>query len=706
MPVIAGSYVNPFYREVNPEVKAELNTRAQYYGQRVRSTRSGAYEKGIAFSYQRKSWARVKSIDPAYTLGMAGSKIMSNRMGDLTLYNSQRFVPNKALLKSLEISNEGTIGSLLKGKFTFVLYPYMTSSGFEIGVIERAFFTPGAEVEVSWGWSVTARSKECNYGRFNGIIYNFNWSLNPDLSITADCSIVSAATIALGHSGDLSTKKDEVNPPSNVLGNPIPGPNLAAVIDRDLTTPGFAAVSTLAVGQGITAGIPGVEGKGLPTVGGTTSGPYIPEYWAIGLPHQEVEPETNAPAPAGTPGSAVQKASAPPPPVTKTYFYIKLGVVVDFINQLIDRLEATGKGVNDIMGRLFEIQVWENITAYNPDVKSAYPFDVFFPDDKMGSYGPTITPYKDMLRTIKPPAMTKDIGIANILLGTDFVKNTYKNFVEENSANVPYKNISSFFEEIVKKINEAAGDTYQISVVQMERPDTGFPSPTTPGGKMTRTNRSILSIEDTLLSETITNGVKPYEFRVDIFKPLIKNAQISCKPPAAMATAAYASARSTGSPGSSSPGMKPNNALVDVTPTRDKDVGAFNTEKTGNAAGTGTTGVKGDIIAKADTGAKSGFNNSWSEQMRGSLAALKKNTTDRVNNSGHWLHQAAYPIDFTITIDGINGFKFGDTIKTTAIPKRYNKEYKMVFTVTKISHKIDESGWETTLNTKSRIEMA
>jgi hypothetical protein len=48
----------------------------------------------------------------------------------------------------------------------------------------------------------------------------------------------------------------------------------------------------LAVGQGITAGIPGVEGKGLPTVGGT-SGPYIPEYWAIGLPHQEVEPETN-----------------------------------------------------------------------------------------------------------------------------------------------------------------------------------------------------------------------------------------------------------------------------------------------------------------------------------------------------------------------------------------------------------------------------
>ena len=46
---------------------------------------------------------------------------MSNRAGDLTLYNTQRNVPNKALLQSLEISNEGTIGSLLKGKFSFTI---------------------------------------------------------------------------------------------------------------------------------------------------------------------------------------------------------------------------------------------------------------------------------------------------------------------------------------------------------------------------------------------------------------------------------------------------------------------------------------------------------------------------------------------------------------------------------------------------------
>jgi hypothetical protein len=714
MPLVDGSYINPFYQQVDKEVVGELNARAHYYGSRTRSTRSGAYEKGIAWSYQRKSWARIKSINPSYILGMAGSKIMSNRVGDLTLYNTQRNVPNKALLQSLELTNEGTIGSLMKGKFTFVIYPKMTNDGFELGKVERAFFTPGGEVEVSWGWSVSAANSRSNMGRFKGIIYNFNWSINPDLSINADCSIVSAATIALGHSGDLNTKKDELNPPSNVLGSPIPGPNLAAVIDRDLTTPGFAAYATMAAGT-TTPLIPGVEGNSLPTVSGGTPGPYISEYYGIGLPHQEVEPETNAPAPAGTPSSAVTKVSAPPPPVVKSYFYIKLGSIVDFINNLIDKLEATAGTKKEVMGKLFEVQVWSNITAYNPIVKSAFPFDVFFPDDKMGFYGPTLNPYAagGFLRSV--PAgypgksagslLTTDISIANILLGTDFVKNTYKEFVEENSANIPHKNISSFFEAIVKKINEASGDMYQLSVVQFDKRDMNFASPNAAATTSARKDRSILSIEDTLLSETITSLVKPYEFGVNIFKPLIKTASISCKPPAAMATAAYASARDTSSGAGT---LKPNNSLVDATPSKDKDKPSFDQERTGPS---GATGVQDDIFKKAYTGGTSGFNNSWSEQMRGSLTAWKKSVVDRPtaadgNNQTHWLNSAAYPIDLTLTIDGINGFKFGDVIKTTAIPKRYNQEYKMVFTVTKISHKIDSSTWETTLQTKARIKMA
>jgi hypothetical protein len=62
-----------------------------------------------------------------------------------------------------------------------------------------------------------------------------------------------------------------------------------------------------------------------------------------------------------------------------------------------------------------------------------------------------------------------------------------------------------------------------------------------------------------------------------------------------------------------------------------------------------------------------------------------------------------YPIDFSLTIDGIDGFKFGDVIQTNLIPSRYNQE-GMVFVVTKIGHTIQNGVWETTLNTKARID--
>ena len=82
-----------------------------------------------------------------------------------------------------------------------------------------------------------------------------------------------------------------------------------------------------------------------------------------------------------------------------------------------------------------------------------------------------------------------------------------------------------------------------------------------------------------------------------------------------------------------------------------------------------------------------------------------KLTNDGGTNSAHWLNNAVYPIDLSLTIDGISGFKFGDVISTNLVPKNYFTDYKMDFTVTKINHTIKDGIWETTLNTKSRITM-
>jgi hypothetical protein len=680
MPQVAGKYESPFYREVYPWVQGELSARAYHYGKKTRGSGADRTAKSVMWSYGKKPWARITG--GGITLGTNGSPVMSNRNGDLTMYSAQRNVPRFPLLKSLELSNEGTMGSLLKGKFTFVIYPRINAAGFELGGIETAFFTPGNEVNVSWGWSVAAANGQACRGQFKGIIYNFNWSVNPDLSITADVSIVSAATVSVGVSGDQTSPDQQGTggsaPVIDPLGAPIVGPNLASVIDKDFASPtAWGASNGLAPGQAT-------------YIAAAATANQLLDYFAIGLPFQAVEPESESNDPNNT-DSAQQKAQAPPPPIPKTFYYIKLATVTEFVNALILRLE--GSAVGGPLGSLFRVQSLNNPSAHNPVIKSAFPIDVYFPDPTMGEYGPTLNPFLPNPTVLVTGMPAGQINIGYILLGTDFVKNTYKNFVEKNSANIPYKNITSFFEEICKKINEATGDAYQITATLFE--------PTSDvGGAPPANGQCILSIEDTNMEKSLVDAVNPYVFGVNIFRPLIKNASISCKPPAASAAAAYTSARAA---------KAPTNVDVNNTP-RTLRSGA-DQPLAGVALGAGVAGTpdaKGELLSKKDSAVSSGFNKSWGEQFRGLLQKYKKFQTESgasgASQDGHWLNAAIYPIDLTLTIDGINGFKFGDTLECRAIPSRYNTPpWQIVFTVVKVNHVIDDSKWETTLTTKARI---
>lgn len=928
-------YVNPFYQSVSATVRNELNTRADYYGRRVRGV-GKAFPKNVVWSYQKTAWAHVVAKgSKGVKLGFAGSPLMSDRSGNLTMYSAARNVPKYPLLTGLEISNEGTIGSLLKGKFMFTIFPALSTSGFNMGALEEAFFTPGKEVEIAWGWSIAASSQAACSQKFTGIIFNFNWSLNPDLSVSADCSIVSAATIAMGLSGDQSSTKSggggggggsvsTSTPPSqgatggapattpaagapstqDPLQIPLEGNNLATVIDEDLAdfikppTPPAAPAAAAdpaaaapvgteaapAAGAGTDAGMgvasaqvvsgpargtvqylaangtknglldyisvclpfqpePAPEtlpqpnampamapmtggdssmmggavdpnaaaAGGAPVAGAPVVTPTTPpaqtespeavlkkaqvfgyksvdeykaagwkpkiddkelnkkvkyagyktfqEYAAAGFADSPTKPdvqtlkaqafgyssneeykkagwkpkegndalnakvtaagwtsfqewEDNAfqPNPAmattnpalasgdpnasagggamGTTGAPVatdpatgapidpaaagQAAAVPAAPIDKNFWYVKLGAVVEFANKLISKLEAG----NPALGNIFKVQVWGNETRYYADLQSAYPLDVLFPDEDMGTYGEIFPEY---ISSIKQGVRGGMINLGEILLGVDYVKETYRNFIDENSTNIPYKNITNFFDELVRKINIASGDIYQLTPVMCENP-TSFAGSATIGGSGKPVDKAVLSIEDQNIGSS--PSVKPFQFDATIFRPLIKNVSISCKPPAAMATAAYVEARGE---------VSPSNTDVSTAPASKKNA-KFDEER--------AQAIK-ELNTLRNSAARTGFNETWGEGFRGSLIKVKRFT----KGGAHWLEKAIYPIDLTITIDGVAGFKFGDVITTSLIPSRYKTQYKMVFTVTKINHTINSSGWETTLQTKARISM-
>jgi len=643
-------YINPFYQRVNKFVRDELEARAKLYGQRVRGINESMIN-GIEWGYQKTAWATAKSLyDPRIILGTPGSNVMSDDKGNLSLYNAERNVPNKPLLQKVEISNEGQFGTFMKAAMTFTIFPQFTTRGFDISGIENAFFIPGREIELKWGWSVTALNSKACQGKLIGIIYDFNWSFNSDLSVTSTVNIISPAGLAVGLSGDLSNKSDETLTVTDPSGKVLVGSNLSSVIDADLAS--FTADSF-------------VES----TAGQVDYYGYDDElnlnkkldYFAIGIPTQD--------------------ANDPNASIVKTVWYVKLSGVVEFVNELLTQFD-------DPIKEIFAVQCYGNTTQYNQNIVSAYPMEVFFPDQFMGKYG-GFQPFNGSDQPLTRPIILVDenntptgkeqslpnntINIGEILLSTDYVKATYDRFVKENSgnANIQYKNITNFFQELLKRVNQASGDMYQFTPILFE------PTLNNIEGQQIK---SILSIEDANLATSLE--VEPYNFTSTIFKPLIRSVNISSQPPPQLATAAFVAARGK---------TKPEQTDLQISRPNQRDLTVYETEYNDALINAGLLLLRSNMY---------GFSDSWSEQFRGFLVKLRRSSTA---SDSHWMHRAIYPVDFSVTIDGINGFKFGDTLSTNLIPKVYNTEYEMIFTVTKISHIIENKDWQTTIETKARI---
>lgn len=651
-------YINPFYQRVNKFVINELDARAKLYGLRVRGSSVGdSRPVGVEWSYQKTAWATAKSIShPDIILGTPGSNLMSDTKGNLTLYNVDRNVPNKPLLTKVEITNEGQLGSFLKGTLSFTVFPKFTQKGFDFGKMEDAFFVPGREIELKWGWTVGATaSKRANSGAFTGIVYNFSWQFNTDLSVSATVSIISPSGLAVGISGDLSSTGDETTFVEDPSGKVLAGANLASVIDSDMAS---LAKSVVYIDKDRTKTVTNPIPFALPE--GQTwyvdiNGPYNLnqklDYRAITIPIEQTPPDEQARGER----------------ITKMTWYVSLGAVTQFINELLAEF-------NDPIKEIFVVQCRGNETQYNANIVSAYPFDVYFPDRYMGMYG-TFIPFNGDTNPLTEFDDKRDgvINIGEILLSTDFVKNTYTRFVKEYSgnSNITYKNITVFFEELLKRINQASGDMYQLTAVLFEPKLNNIEG---------QDVKSILSIEDANLATKIE--VEPYPFDATVFKPLIRNVNISSEPPPAVATAAFVAARGN---------TRPEQTNAQVSRASDRDLDFYNREYESARF------FASQLLFQAST---YGFSDNWSEQLRGFLVKMKRSATSA---DSHWLFKAIYPVDFSVTVDGINGFKFGDTLRTNMIPALYNNDYKMVFTVTKISHIIENKDWQTTLTTKARL---
>jgi len=459
---------------------------------------------------------------------------------------------------------------------------------------------------------------------------------------------------------------------------------------------------------------------------------------------QDNQPETENPTDTASteePITATNESEVKANSVPKTFWYVRLGSLVEFANKLIERYENDTN--NKFSTNLFRIQAFNNEAEYNKYVRSAYPIDVFFPDIIMGQYGEFCPFNKEgswredgtggnqVLRLFqsapdkngKRTPIIKDnvINIGQILVGVDFVKRTYDSFLATGGQNISLKNITKFFDEIVKMISTSTGEIYQFTTILFEEPEKLVPrseynqaleNVKLRGGSRiemadifsydisNKRPRAIVSIEDTNLSaDVIKEGsVEPFKFDATMVRPMLKNVQVVSKPSKEMAAAAYIAARGQGAIDRGGSGQGIQNLEVTLNLKGFQNVETYKAE---------VKKITDELYNDLNVLGKAGWTEAWSELIRGTLIKLKRLTIepqDPVTGLGtSWLNRAIYPIEFSVTLDGINGFKFGDVIKTSLIPKHYNVDWDIVFTVIKVVHKVTTSTWETTLYTAARL---
>ena len=72
---------------------------------------------------------------------------------------------------------------------------------------------------------------------------------------------------------------------------------------------------------------------------------------------------------------------------------------------------------------------------------------------------------------------------------------------------------------------------------------------------------------------------------------------------------------------------------------------------------------------------------------------------------GNDFSQVPFPLTFSAKMDGVEGFRFGDTVTSSYLPSRYRKGggTRVVFTITKYTHNIEGSDWTTEIEALARI---
>lgn len=361
-------------------------------------------------------------------------------------------------------------------------------------------------------------------------------------------------------------------------------------------------------------------------------------------------------------------------------WYITLNGIIRIINYMLE-------------DRSLNIKYDGNaISTYDKNIISADPTEIVFPDSKMGNYkksgnenGVKFANFGEIPKIERKFRNGDEVNLGYVLISLDFISQIVDEITnEDEDENVP---VRKFLNKIFNSIYENSGNIYSLTLTLTQDEDVDD-------------KNGILDIKDENYIDDSEAGDTPYVFETMNRNNILKTFSISSEIPDKMSTAMYIG-------GSSSKNMNPR--IYDFI-TRDAEKTYYNPnipnpvysieewEKMKRSKKVQDT--KKDIEFYADKIAKNGVDSETKNSLRSALKSYMSLNTD-----AKWNENVMYPIELSITLHGIVGFRFGDIITIDYLPERYlnHKEIKIVFMVTKINHNIEGNEWVTELETQCRM---
>lgn len=645
-----------FFTEVPKDVQSALNSRKRVY-----SRTDSREEADFAWLYRKMAYVTAFVTNPKNNKQASLTIPTEGGLGKNSLYTTNdnaKFIP-KPHIVSFKTYSDGDFGSLQKCELSFTVYTLTDLDAYQ------PFFDLGADIIVNYGWNAGGPASG-KPGKFEGVIYNFSYTVNSSGGF--DCITYGIAKGSFNLAINITAGIDVDKRSEDALGNA----NIANTLLDDIQQ--LANRSTTYQKQIDDNGI-GYDEILFSLQESSQSGTkeqnpiryYITFEKLVELINKRLITPVLKVIPKPLPGQNTTSINSLVTTQSATFIApvnpnFTVANVIDPVNYVIICNSTYTRGM---------------VPKETKDLVSANPLQMIFPG--YATYG-DVTYFSDA--PVYNEAF-KNGDISKILLNINWLKELYNNIGNETQDRQKSadQSVAKFLSKIFNAILDNSGTRFKLAL-------TNDPDPE-------KAKRFIISDIN-----YVDKKVTPYIVTAVNNQSIARNISLTSRVPNSMAMVAFIAARSTATTQSSRAGEVLNNlpssppkkeSITTIRRTLDQCIKDLQVTPSSNSDVTGKQFTPSDKIRRLQLALKEVFEGtaSWTGYLNLQLG-----------NSP--INAIPFPIDFSATLDGIEGLKFGNTITTNYLPAVY-KNTRVAFTITKVEHMIQNNDWVTTVSTICRL---